>query len=92
MAIKLGIPIRITVTANYSSKAALSNAFDEFVNGGIAREKAFSDDSAALASIEQTLAFRLDGVEFLADLAAVLDHGRECRRRRELRITLRQHD
>lgn len=36
----------ITVTANYASKTTIANVIDELINGGIPREKIFSDDVA----------------------------------------------
>lgn len=35
-----------TITATYANKATLANVVDELVNGGLPREKIYSDDDA----------------------------------------------
>lgn len=34
-----------TITATYASKAAVTNVVDELINGGLPREKLYSDDA-----------------------------------------------
>lgn len=35
-----------TITATYANKTTLTNVVDELVNGGLPREKIYSDDAA----------------------------------------------
>ena len=35
-----------TITATYASKTAITNVVDDLINGGLPREKIYSDDDA----------------------------------------------